>query len=315
VILCVAASPCVDTLFSVSRITRGAIHRPSAFLKLAGGKGINVARAASALGAHVHVVGLVAGHSGRWIEAALSSESIPATLVWAPGDTRRCLTVAERDYPGGVLTEFYENATPVNESSWETFEEVTIHQAEGAAWLAISGSLPAGAPDQGYARIATRARKSSIAVALDAGGTAGEKAIQSGVRLVKVNADEASTLVGQPIDSVPGALEAATELRDRLSAANAMAVVTLGIAGAVMVGPGRERRRAHLDIQGPYPVGSGDAFLAGMIVSLGRNADPLESLVLALGTAAANSELAGPGRLIRERAEQLSLRVQIEEDD
>ena len=53
VIVCVAANPSVDKLFEVERLVPGDIHRPIGFVQVAGGKGLNVARAAHALGAEV----------------------------------------------------------------------------------------------------------------------------------------------------------------------------------------------------------------------------------------------------------------------
>ena len=64
-ILCVAASPSVDKLFEVGRVEIGAIHRPDGFVQVPGGKGLNVARAAHALGAEVIATGILAGHAGR----------------------------------------------------------------------------------------------------------------------------------------------------------------------------------------------------------------------------------------------------------
>ena len=47
-IVCLAANPSVDRLFEVERLVKGDIHRPSSFVQVAGGKGLNVARAARA---------------------------------------------------------------------------------------------------------------------------------------------------------------------------------------------------------------------------------------------------------------------------
>ncbi len=49
-ILCVASNPSIDKLFEVDRLQPGRIHRPTGFVQVAGGKGLNVARAAASLG-------------------------------------------------------------------------------------------------------------------------------------------------------------------------------------------------------------------------------------------------------------------------
>src|SRR5437867_3316375 len=77
VIVCVASSPSVDKLFEVERVEVGAIHRPLAFTQVPGGKGLNVARAAHSLGAEVRATGILAGHTGRWLDEALAAEGVP----------------------------------------------------------------------------------------------------------------------------------------------------------------------------------------------------------------------------------------------
>ncbi|HET7868952.1 MAG TPA: PfkB family carbohydrate kinase, partial [Actinomycetota bacterium] len=64
----------MDKLFEVDRVVVGAIHRPTGFVQVPGGKGLNVARSAHALGAEVTATGVLAGHAGRWIEEALAAE-------------------------------------------------------------------------------------------------------------------------------------------------------------------------------------------------------------------------------------------------
>lgn len=76
-IVCVAPNPSVDKLFQVERLRPGAIHRPLGFVQVPGGKGLNVARAAAALGAEVQAVALLSGHAGKWIEEALAAEGVP----------------------------------------------------------------------------------------------------------------------------------------------------------------------------------------------------------------------------------------------
>ena len=70
-IICIAANPSIDKLFEVERLVPGAIHRPARFVQTAGGKGLNVARAAHSLGADVRAVGILRGHGGTWLVEAM----------------------------------------------------------------------------------------------------------------------------------------------------------------------------------------------------------------------------------------------------
>ena len=100
----VAASPSIDRTHVVDAVTPGEIHRPQAVVAVAGGKALNAARAAHALGADVHAIALLGGHTGRWVAAALEEEGVTCDAVAGPGETRICLSVSD----GEALTEFYE---------------------------------------------------------------------------------------------------------------------------------------------------------------------------------------------------------------
>ena len=104
VIAFVAASPSIDRTHVVDALTPGEIHRPQHVVAVAGGKALNAARAAHALGADVHAIALLGGHTGRWVAAALEEEGVTCDAVPGPGETRICLSVSD----GEALTEFYE---------------------------------------------------------------------------------------------------------------------------------------------------------------------------------------------------------------
>ena len=67
---------------------------------------------------------------------------------------------------------------------------------------------------------------------------------------------------------------------------------------------------ARVPAHGSYPVGSGDAFLAGLVVALAAGAGWGDALAAAIGAGAANAELPGAGVLDRSRAEQLAAAVE-----
>jgi 1-phosphofructokinase family hexose kinase len=309
VILCVAASPSVDKLFEVERVEIGAIHRPDRFVQVPGGKGLNVARAAHALGAEVIATGILAGHAGRWIEEALAAEGVRGQFAWVDGETRASLSVA--DAAGRGLTEFYEKGWDIGLGGWERLERIVQEALPGAGWMTISGNLPVGAPDDGYARLVAMAREAGVPVALDARDEAMLLGVSAGPQVVKVNSEEAGGLLGKKVETLEDARAAAQEIRWRMDADGRAAIVTRGAEGAVVVTPDGDVLRARLYERGPYPVGSGDAFLGGLVTALNRGSGWNDALELALGAAAANAELPGAGRLDAVRAVELSKAAQV----
>jgi 1-phosphofructokinase family hexose kinase len=297
VIAFVAASPSIDRLIEVDRVTVGEIHRPRRVVAVPGGKGLNAARAAHALGAEVVVVAVLGGHAGAWVADALRREGVAVEAVPGPGETRVSLSVAPAG--GGPLTEFYEPAPEVGEDDWAALEAAVERVARRCAWVAVSGSLPPGAPAGAYARLSHIARAAGAAVALDARDDGLEAGLRARPDFVKVNAGEAATL----------GLAGAAELREAAGGGAAAAAVTHGADGMELALPDGTRLQAAPPALGAYPVGSGDAALGGFLTALTVGGSWEAALALASAAAAANAEQPGAGRLSGARALELAAAV------
>lgn len=310
-IVCLAANPSVDKLFEVHALTVGGIHRPLGFVQTAGGKGLNVVRAARALQADAVLVALFRGHTGAWLAEQLAAEGVPVDAVWTHGENRSSTSVADRET--WRLTEFYERGAEVPEASWVDVQDALGKRLAQGRWLTISGSMPPGAPDRGYRDVVEEARAAGVAVALDAEGGRLGLALEAGPEVVKVNASEAAELLHVPTSRREDALAAAMKLRDLAGGSDHAGIVTRGADGVVVAAPDGSLYEGVLYVRGRYPVGSGDAFLAGLVVELDGGGVWPGALATALGAAAANAELPGAGRLDPARAETLSKRAVVRE--
>ena len=289
-ILCLAANPSIDKLFEVEELHPGEVHRPGRFVQVAGGKGLNAARAAATLGAEVEVVTILGGHAGAWLAEQLGELGIEVHPIWAEEESRSSLSVADRATRG--LTEFYENGRSIDETLWAEFVRAAGQRSATASWVTVSGSVPAGTPPAAYRELDV-----SGPLALDTVAPA-----PAAFDLVKVNAAEAADLTGIDTSGIDGAVAAVRAL----GAGHAAAAVTLGARGAVLATPAGNVLRGTLDEPGPYPVGSGDSFLAGVVVARAGGADWDDALALALGAATANAAVPGAACFDRAEAERLS---------
>jgi len=295
----VAANPSVDRLYELDRLTVGEIHRPRAVVAVPGGKGLNAGRAAARLGGQVTAVGIVAGRTGDWIDEQLGRLGIDRRFARSGGETRTCVSIV--DHARGAMTEIYERGEAVNPAAWEELERIIADELErgDVAAVTLSGSLPPGAPQDGFARIVRLAHRpaaagASVPVLVDTYGPALAAVLAEGPAVVKINADEAGEASGVAVVDAGSAAAAADRL---LGSGAASVVITLGLAGAVVV---TATDRAHLvppDIRGPYPVGSGDAFLGGLAVGLGRGEALVDAARLGLAASVANARLPGAGEL------------------
>ncbi|MEX0984750.1 MAG: hexose kinase [Actinomycetota bacterium] len=308
-IVCLAANPSIDKLFEIDRLVKGDIHRPQGFVQAAGGKGLNVARSAHALGADVTAVALLRGHAGRWLADQLEAEGVPGVHVWTHGESRSSLSVADRET--GSLTEFYEHGAVMPAASWTELMHTVASLFEASRWLTISGSMPRGAPDDGYRDLVAEGRQAGLRVAVDAEGERLMLALEAHPDVVKVNQAEARELLGVPTARREEALAAAQKLRDLAGGDGHAGLITRGAEGVVLAAPDGTLFEGMLYVRGRYPVGSGDAFLAGLITRLDAGADWPEALALALGAATANAELPGAGRLDPARAMALAEQAQV----
>ena len=205
----------------------------------------------------MRAVALLGGPSGRWIADELTRIGLPLVASDCAGETRSCLSVADSE--SGSLTEFYEENADVSPEEWEAFVRLALSEAESADWTTVSGSLPPGAPADGYERFAATATH----VAVDTATLGNARPA-----LVKVNATEASTLTGITVGTTGEAMEAAHLLRRGIGGNGHAAAITSGRDGAVLVTPDGSTWRGSLTAAGRYPVGSGDAFLAGLVTAL-----------------------------------------------
>jgi fructose-1-phosphate kinase PfkB-like protein len=173
-------------------------------------------------------------------------------------------------------------------------------------WLTISGSMPRGVPEASYRDLVEEARSAGMRVALDAEGDRLRAALEAGPDIVKVNSAEAREVLDLPTARREEALAAAVKLRDLAGGDGHAGLVTRGAEGVVLAAPDGTLYEGMLYVRGRYPVGSGDAFLAGAVVALDGGESWYDALRLALGAATANAEMPGAGKLDAARARELA---------
>jgi 1-phosphofructokinase family hexose kinase len=299
-LVCVVPNPSIDKTAVVDRLIDGTIHRPSEVLAVAGGKGLNVARAARALGVPVAAALLLAGRAGDWIDEELARLPVPHDAVRSAGETRTCLSVLDRST--GAMTEIYEPGPVVTEATWNRFLRLvrrSIRSSDAGSIVALSGSLPPGVDPAAAGAIVRASLTAGLTALVDTSGPALRSALAAGPTVVKVNASEAGELLGDVIDTERRAVAAAHELVRRGAAT---AIVTRGPDGAVAWDGTDAWTVEPPPGGGSHAVGAGDAFLAGLADGL-RRQEPLNaSLATAAGAAAASTLMPGPGNLDRRAA-------------
>ena len=299
---------------TIDRTLTGAALRPGEVLRFAaraspGGKGVNVARGAQALGAGALLVALLPGHTGAAVGALIGEEGIALLGVPCGGEVRSTAVVLE---PDGRSTVLNEQGPEVRPSEWAAYEAAVAGALGPHRALLCSGSLPPGAPPDGYARLTALARERGVTAIVDAAGPAVAAALAAAPDLVTPNLAEAEAALGhgdgaEPVDVPPDARPRAEAAAAALCARGARAaVVTAAAAGAALAtAAGDTTWLPAPAVAVRNPIGAGDALLAGLAAALERG-EPLPRAARA-GMAAAGAcvEDERAGRLDAARAAAL----------
>src|SRR5215831_9621181 len=148
-ILCIAPNTAVDRNLIVPGFQPGGVFRAAESLVAAGGKGVNVARAARLLGAETLCMGFVGGYNGQLVADLARREGLQATWTQIESETRSCFILV--DTSAHVATVVNEPGPTVSADEWTRFQADILRHAAQAESLCYCGSLPPGVPPERFA--------------------------------------------------------------------------------------------------------------------------------------------------------------------
>ncbi len=310
-IITVTLNAAIDKTLGVPNFRLGRRHRAVEQTAMAGGKGVNVARALRGLGQPVIATGVAGGPTGTRIVEHLTEEGILNDFVRIRDESRTSTAVV--DPTTGEQTEINEHGPHVSETELELFLDKLLYLAKGAGLCVIAGSLPRGVGTSLYARLVRELDQLGVTTVIDSEGEPLRQATREGPSVISPNELEAEGLVGYEFSDEQDRRAAVAELVE-LGAREALMTRADGCL-AVLGAPGARRTfRATLEPLEPVSsVGSGDAFLAGFVASryAGRNDE--ESLRFAVACGAESTQHFGAGRLEQREVERLMSEVRVEE--
>ena len=198
VIVTVTVNAALDRTLTVPVFQIGYRHRSSEVLTLAGGKGINVARALKILEVPVVATGLAGGRTGTRIIEELTSEAILNDFVRIAGESRTSTAVV--DPTAGTYTEINEWGPEVTAVELEMLMEKLHYLSRGADFVVLAGSLPRKVSTSFYADAIRDLARRDVRVVLDSEGEPLRLGVEAGPFLVSPNQREAEQLVGQELE-------------------------------------------------------------------------------------------------------------------
>ena len=312
-ILTVTLNAAIDRTVAVPNFRLGRRHRAVEATTMAGGKGVNVARALKLLGKPVIATGLAGGAAGSRILERLAEESILNAFTRIGGESRTNLAVV--DPTSGEQTEINERGPEVAAVEIDRFVEKLLYLAQGAKMCVLAGSVPPGISADVYARLITELRARTVLTVLDTDGDPMRAGLRAEPDVVVPNVVEAEEAVGHEFNDPDDVLLGLTGL---LEMGAAEAIITSPEGCTAIVRDGLERRHFEARIEQLEPVaavGSGDAFLAGYVAARYDGASPRECLAFGVACGAESTQHFGAGNVDRREVERLLPRVEVRELD
>ena len=302
-ILTVTLNAAIDRTVAVPNFRLGRRHRAVESRTVAGGKGINVARALTLLGRPVIATGFVGGPTGARVLEQLQTESVLTDFTAIAAETR--INLAVIDPTSGEQTEINERGPAVSAEEVKRLFDRIAYLAAGSKLCVLAGSVPPGAGDDLYARLISDLGRRGIPVILDAEGEAMLEGIRAGASMVTPNEREAEELVGQEFADHTDLSQGLLELV-RLGATEAAITRPDGCVAAVGENASRRLLEVHTEPLDPVStVGSGDAFVAGYAAARYDGRSPEDCLAYGVACGAESTQHFGAGTVDRNQVERL----------
>ncbi len=298
-------NPCLDVSYEFESLVPDQKVRADHTRFDPGGNGVNVGRALKRLGLPATNFCILAGEIGVLVERLLGDQLDNLQAIQMPGETRINCTILEKN----PHVQYELDGIGPNVGS-EALEQVANNflQAVQGGFGVLTGSLPAGVPEQIYGDLVRRLREREARAVVDTKGPILDHALSHHPFLIKPNRYELETLCGRQLPSIS---EAAKEGRRLQQQGVTYVCVSLGGEGAILAEPENTYHATAPQVQVRSTVGAGDALVGGLVAAFAQGKDPADALRLGVCCGSGTAEKPGTGLFTCEDIQRLTDRTEI----
>jgi 1-phosphofructokinase family hexose kinase len=282
----VTLNPALDRELTVPALIFDEVLRAAESRVDCGGKGFNVSRMLSALGAQSIALGFAGGHTGEMLRDGLTALGIETDFVWVAGETRTNISIVTANHEQHIKVN--EPGPTITADEQAVLRARVRERARRGDWWVLAGSLPPSVDPTFYADLIRDIQAIGARVLLDTSGAALRHGCAAQPFLAKPNAAEASELTGFPVTSIKQALAVAEALPGIPNL-----VISMGASGALIMHAGHGCFASPPAIQQHNPIGAGDSLVAGLVWGLGQGHSLAETLRWGVACGAATAAHAG----------------------
>ncbi|WP_417848542.1 1-phosphofructokinase family hexose kinase [Thalassoglobus sp.] len=296
-------SPVWQQILEFDSLQVGEVNRARSAHWCASGKVLNVAIAAKGLGEKTSLLSMIGGLNGEAIAAELAAQEILTDWLHVETPTRVCTTILDQS---GVTTELVENVSDVENAVLDEFVDRFRIHSQVAEVTVLTGSIPANAPEDYYARLIRNVPSRFL---LDIRGDGLLQTLPFCPFLIKPNREELEATVQSSLPDEASVVQAMQSL-NRMGAQ--WVVVSNGPESTLVTSLDGTWRLQPPQVDLVNPIGCGDSLAAGIAVGVSRGDEVLDAVRLGMGAAAQNAQSLFPARVTLEVTEEFAQKVQIE---
>lgn len=240
---------------SVSLVNKGSLH--------AAGKGVNVAKVLSDLGAEVTVTGFLGRDNEELFSQLFTSIDAKDEFIRVEGATRINVKLVEDN---GKVSDINFPGIEISEQAISEFESRLFTLAKTHEFFVLAGSLPKGISAQLCANWITKLHNMGKKVIFDSSRDALSAGLDAHPWLIKPNDEELSEFIGRKLETPEMCQQAAQELANK---GIDNIVVSLGAKGVMWLTNNEKNEPLWRFAQPPKmqvisTVGAGDTLVAGL---------------------------------------------------
>ena len=254
----ITMNPSLDYFVTVEHLELGKTNRAASEHMLPGGKGLNVSAMLRNLGIDSTALGFAAGFVGEEIIKRIENQGIHNGLILLEEGNSR-INMKIKNLEG---TEINGIGPKIPEKELDKLLE-RVQQLKQGDFLVLSGSIPAGVPNDIYAKIMSMAAGNGVEVIVDATGPLLRETLPYHPFLIKPNHHELGDLFGVEMKERSELMPYARKLQEE-GARNVL--VSMASKGAVLLSEDGQ----VFEMDAPKglvknSVGAGDSMVAGFL--------------------------------------------------
>ncbi|HHX8697888.1 1-phosphofructokinase [Vibrio sp. T13N] len=306
-VVTITLNPALDLTGSVNELNVGSVSLVQQSNLHAAGKGVNVAKVLSDLGADVTVTGFLGKDNPELFHQLFNDINVKNEFVEVEGATRINVKLVEAN---GNVSDINFPGVQVTTDEITRFEETLFRLAKTHDYFVLAGSLPGGVTAEQCAAWIKALHQQGKKVLFDSSKAALKSGIEAHPWLIKPNDEELGDFVGEYLETPEQCQAAAQTLSDK---GIENIVVSMGADGVMWLNQGEWLRAQPPRMNVVSTVGAGDTLVAGLCWGHMQLMPKNDLLRFATALSALAVSQVGVGLTSQEELENIKLQTEVSE--